>query len=147
LNAVEIEEAISQLADQPFDSENFPYTFLEAFGNKETTIKRLRAGASNKSDVGGVLQTNNIHIVTCDTGRITSKPKHQESGPTPGYEYGEGGSQEKRGFRFDCESGIGSPQANVPSCHRLGSLPAIESGEESEILPGNQSGFSGLNRD
>jgi hypothetical protein len=60
LNAVEIEEAISQLADQPFDPENFPYSFLEAFGNKETTIKRLRTGASNKSDLGGVLQTNNI---------------------------------------------------------------------------------------
>ena len=37
LNAVEIEEAISLLADQPFDAENFPYAFLEAFGNKETT--------------------------------------------------------------------------------------------------------------
>ena len=71
MNAVEIEEAISQLADQPFDPENFPYAFLEAFGNKETTIKRLRAGASNKSDLGGVLQTNNIHIATCDTGQVT----------------------------------------------------------------------------
>ena len=72
LNAVEIEEAISQLADQPFDPENFPYAFLEAFGNKETTIKRLRTGASNKSDLGGVLQTNNIHIATCSTGQVTN---------------------------------------------------------------------------
>jgi MmeI, N-terminal domain/MmeI, helicase spacer domain len=71
LNAVEIEEAISQLADQPFDRANFPYAFLEAFGNKETTLKRLRAGASNKSDLGGVLQTNNIHIVTCGGGQIS----------------------------------------------------------------------------
>jgi hypothetical protein len=71
LNAVEIEEAISKLADQPFEAENFPYAFLEAFGNKETTIKRLRAGASNKSDLGGVLQTNNIHIATCDLGQVT----------------------------------------------------------------------------
>ena len=69
MNAVEIEEAISQLADQSFDAQNFPYAFLEAFGNKETTIKRLRAGASNKSDLGGVLQTNNIHIATCDAGQ------------------------------------------------------------------------------
>jgi len=38
LNAVEIEEAVSLLAEQPFDPENFPYAFLEAFGNKETTI-------------------------------------------------------------------------------------------------------------
>jgi hypothetical protein len=71
LNAVEIEEAISQLADQPFDPESFPFAFLEAFGNKETTIKRLRAGASNKSDLGGVLQTNNIHIATCGSGQVT----------------------------------------------------------------------------
>jgi hypothetical protein len=71
LNAVEIEEAISQLADQSFDPENFPYSFLETFGNKETTIKRLRAGVSNKSDLGGVLQTNNIHIGTCGTGQVT----------------------------------------------------------------------------
>jgi hypothetical protein len=71
LNAVEIEEAISQLAEQPFDAGNFAYSFLEAFGNKETTIKKLRAGVSNKSDAGGVLQTNHIHIATCDTGQVT----------------------------------------------------------------------------
>jgi hypothetical protein len=71
LNAVEIEEAITQLADQPFDPVNFPYAFLEAFGNKETTIKRLRAGASNKSDLGGVLQTSNIHIKVCAEGEAT----------------------------------------------------------------------------
>jgi len=71
LNAIEIEQAISQLAEQPFDPVNFPYAFLEAFGNKETTIKRLRAGASNKSDLGGVLQTNNIHIKVCEEGEVT----------------------------------------------------------------------------
>lgn len=72
MNAVEIEQAITDLAEQPFDSATFPYAFLEAFGNKETTIKRLRAGASNKSDLGGVLQTNNIHILTCEAGRVTN---------------------------------------------------------------------------
>ena len=35
------------------------------------TIKRLRAGASNKSDIGGVLQTNNIHIATCEPGAVS----------------------------------------------------------------------------
>lgn len=68
MNAVEIEAAVSDLAFQPFDRENFPYAFLQAFGNKETTIKRLRSGATNKSDVGGVLQTNNIHIAVAATG-------------------------------------------------------------------------------
>src|ERR1700682_430501 len=72
MNAVEIEEAISALAERPFDSNEFPYAFLEAFGNKETTIKRLRTGASNKSDLGGVLQTNNIHIAISSTGRVTN---------------------------------------------------------------------------
>jgi hypothetical protein len=81
LNAVEIEQAISQLAEQPFDADNFPYVFLEAFGNKETTIKRLRAGASNKSDLGGVLQTNNIHILTCGAGQVTKTLKTLKDSP------------------------------------------------------------------
>lgn len=71
MNAVEIEEAISSLAEQPFEAAEFPYAFLQAFGNKETTIKRLRAGGSNKSDLGGVLQANNIHIMTCAEGEAT----------------------------------------------------------------------------
>lgn len=73
MNAVEIEEAISKLAEQPFDAKELPFAFLEAFGNKATTIKRLRSGASNKSDVGGVLQTNNIHIAAADPGSVTEK--------------------------------------------------------------------------
>jgi hypothetical protein len=71
MNAVEIEEAISALAQQPFDWVEFPFAFLQAFGNKDTTIKRLRAGASNKSDLGGVLQTNNIHVASCRKGEVT----------------------------------------------------------------------------
>ena len=70
MNAVEIEEAISKLAEQPFDAEEFPFAFLEAFGNKATTIKRLRSGTSNKSDVGGVLQTNNIHLKVTEDGAV-----------------------------------------------------------------------------
>lgn len=73
MNPVEIEEAISALAAQPFDAEGFPYAFLEAFGNKPTTIKRLRSGASNKSDLAnGVLQANNIHIKVCPPGQATA---------------------------------------------------------------------------
>jgi hypothetical protein len=71
MNAVEIEEAVSELAAAPFDAAEFPFAFLVAFGNKETTIKRLRSGASNKSDLGGVLQTNNIHIAVCSSGEAT----------------------------------------------------------------------------
>lgn len=69
MNAVEIEEAISLLAEQPFDAATFPYAFLEAFGNKPTVISRLRN--NNRSDVdGAVLQHNNIHIATCEAGDV-----------------------------------------------------------------------------
>ncbi len=71
MNAVEIEEAVSNLAAQPFDGAEFPFAFLRAFGNKETTIKRLRAGTSNKSDLGGVLQRNNIHIAVSSPSAVT----------------------------------------------------------------------------
>jgi len=71
LNAVEIEEAISKLAEQEFNPDEFPYAFLEAFGNKPPTINRLRKGDSNKSDLeGAVLQTNNIHIAVCPAGDV-----------------------------------------------------------------------------
>ena len=66
MNAVEIEQALSDLIEQPFDAAQFPFAFLAAFGNKETTLKRLRSGNSNSSDLpGGVLQRGNIHIATC----------------------------------------------------------------------------------
>lgn len=71
MNAVEIEQAITELAERPFDAEHFPFAFLEAFGNKPTTIKKLRSGASNRSDLGGVLQTRNIHVKVCAPGAVT----------------------------------------------------------------------------
>ena len=74
MNAVEIEEALSNLADTPFDATEFPYAFLEAFGNNEVTLKRLRkteAGGTNFSDVaGGVLQKNHVHIAVCAPGQV-----------------------------------------------------------------------------
>jgi hypothetical protein len=82
MNPVEIEQAISELAEQPFDAAEFPYAFLQAFGNKETTLKRLRAGASNKSDIDGVLQPNNIHIKTCSQGAVTDTLNALRQSPT-----------------------------------------------------------------
>ena len=78
MNAVEIEEAISQLVETPFDAAEFPYAFLEAFGNKSVTLQKLRStgkNTTNKSDVSGdqvhaVLQRSNIHIAT----RTDAKP-------------------------------------------------------------------------
>lgn len=78
MNAVEIEEAITNLAEQEFDPANFAFSFLEAFGNKETTIKRLKSekkGCTNASDLkaeGGVLQRNNIHILVSPEGETAN---------------------------------------------------------------------------
>ena len=82
MNAVEIEEAISELAEQPFDAVEFPYAFLSAFGNKDTTIRRLRTGNTNASDIpGGVLQRNNIHIATCASGQVAHTLKALRDSP------------------------------------------------------------------
>lgn len=76
MNAVEIEEAISKLVEEPFNAVEFPYAFLEAFGNKTATLQRLRnvgKNSTNKTDLSGdgvqvVLQRNNIHMATCASG-------------------------------------------------------------------------------
>ena len=71
MNAVEIEEALSSLAQQSFEAAEFPFFFLAAFGNKATTIQRLRKGDSNASDLpGGVLQRNHIHIAVAEPGKV-----------------------------------------------------------------------------
>ena len=73
MNAVEIEEAVGELVAAPFDADEFAFAFLMAFGNPETTIKRLRKeggkGGANRSDVpGAVLQRSNIHILVTPQG-------------------------------------------------------------------------------
>ena len=76
MNAVEIEAAISDLALAPFDAPEFAFAFLAAFGNKDTALKRLRAGNNNTSDIaGGVLQRNNIHIAVCQPDTVADTLK------------------------------------------------------------------------
>lgn len=71
MNPVEIEQAVEVLSQAPFEPQEFAFSFLEAFGNKETTIKKLRSGSTNSSDVkNGVLQRNNIHIAVADRGEV-----------------------------------------------------------------------------
>lgn len=82
MNPVEIEEAVSNLALEPFDSAEFPFQFLAAFDNPATTIKRLRSGTTNQSDIkGGVLQRNNIHIATCAPGGVDATLKALRESP------------------------------------------------------------------
>lgn len=73
MNAVEIEAAVSELAAEPFDAKEFPFRFLAAYDNKETTLSKLRSGSTNKSDVeGGVLQRNNVHILVTEPGKVSA---------------------------------------------------------------------------
>jgi hypothetical protein len=74
MNAVEIEEAVSELVAQPFDAAEFPFQFITAFGAKKATVDRLRAtkNGTNQSDIGGILQRNNIHIGIAPAGDVTA---------------------------------------------------------------------------
>jgi hypothetical protein len=61
----------------------FPFAFLAAFGNKDTTLKRLRAGNNNASDLpGGVLQRSNIHLAVCAAGNVGDTLKTLRSSPS-----------------------------------------------------------------
>lgn len=83
MNAVEIEAAISDLAQAPFDAGEFPYAFLASFGHKDTALKRLRTGNNNASDVaGGVLLRNNIHIAICSDGDVDQALKNLRESPS-----------------------------------------------------------------
>lgn len=81
MNAIEIEEAVSDLFSQPFDAGEFSFAFLEAFGNKSTTIKRLRSGETNQSDAGGVLQRRNIHLAVAPEGHTADKLAELKNSP------------------------------------------------------------------
>ena len=39
MNPVEIEEAISQLAEMPLEKVGFPFSFLEAVANKAASVR------------------------------------------------------------------------------------------------------------
>ena len=82
MNAVEIEEAVSDLVLQPFDAAEFPYQFLAAFSAKDTTLKRLRKGDSNSSDVdAGVLWRGNIHLAVAAVGEVGATLSALRSSP------------------------------------------------------------------
>lgn len=82
MNAVEIEEAISNLAEQAFNPAEFPFAFLEAFGNKAATISRLKSSTANKSDIeNGVLQYNNIHMAVSPAGEVSETLKKLRESP------------------------------------------------------------------
>ena len=85
MNAVEIEQAVSDLTVKPFDAKEFPFAFLEAFGNKDATIKRLRAmgkASTNASDIeAGVLQRNKIYVAVAPADKVDATLKALRDSP------------------------------------------------------------------
>lgn len=68
MNIVEIAKAVYKLAAELLDANEFPWEFLAAFGNNETTIKRLRSGHV----AGGVLRRNDAHLAVALGGEVTA---------------------------------------------------------------------------
>ena len=50
MNAVEIEEAVSKLAEFPFVAAEFPFQFLEAFDFNATAVNKLTNGVAPIND-------------------------------------------------------------------------------------------------
>jgi len=72
MNPVEIEQALSDFAEEPFDPIEFPFRFLACFGRKPNELKSLRAGTTNKSETKhAVLLRNTIHICVCPQGEVS----------------------------------------------------------------------------
>ncbi|ESQ85330.1 hypothetical protein AEAC466_04630 [Asticcacaulis sp. AC466] len=46
MNALEIEEVIPALAEQPFDADEFPFAFIKALDAKEMILRRANRGAA-----------------------------------------------------------------------------------------------------
>jgi hypothetical protein len=58
MNAIEIEQAISTLAEQPFEAEEFPYAFLKAFGNEGSAVFR----GDPRSNCPGIVVLYNLGV-------------------------------------------------------------------------------------
>ena len=67
----DIEEAVSQIAAEPFAPDSFPYEFIAAFDAPPATVTRIRNGTQNATDIkGGVLWRQKLHLLVCGPGEV-----------------------------------------------------------------------------
>ena len=73
MNAVEIEEAVAELIQQPYEPVAFITGFMAAYGASATTITRLKGGDGNTSDLpGGVLWKKWVHFQPAAEGQASN---------------------------------------------------------------------------
>jgi hypothetical protein len=100
MNVIEIEEQIDSLVAKDFSLDDFIFDFMEAFDAPKATVKQLRQGQQNASDIGGILWRRNLHYIQCLNGLVrqaldklqaskeTAKQKVQYIVSTDGIEFG-----------------------------------------------------------
>ena len=73
MNAVEIEEAVAELIQQPYEPVAFITGFMAAYGASATTITRLKGGDGNTSDLAdGILWKKWIHFQPAAEGQASN---------------------------------------------------------------------------
>ena len=51
MNIVEIEQALIEIAQKPYNPQGLGLEFVAAFAKSSTTVKRLKENSSNESDI------------------------------------------------------------------------------------------------
>lgn len=71
----EIEQAVHELLDQPYDPESFLVGIGQAFGATESWAKKVKDGSGAKSPIadGGVLWVKKFHGLTCAPGTLDQR--------------------------------------------------------------------------
>jgi hypothetical protein len=71
MNPTEIYDALSEIADKPFDASEFPFEFALATDAAQAAVAKLRAGTTNKSDLpSGVLFNKKFHYAPALGGLV-----------------------------------------------------------------------------
>lgn len=69
MNIVDIEQALIEIAQKPYNPQELGLEFVAAFAKSSTTVKRLKANTSNVSDIaGGLLWRGYMHYAPAMQG-------------------------------------------------------------------------------
>lgn len=73
MNPTEIADALEEIANAPFNADEFAFAFAEATGNAKATISKLRSGSYNKSKLpGGVLMNRKFYSLAANPGEVAA---------------------------------------------------------------------------